>query len=126
MSEYITMRDCLKQDLKDAIAQRDEAREALREVERENDQLLASNKNYERDWPVLVHERNEARADADEWQNKYAEVFVERDRLREDLALAIHTISHQLDNIPKEMRRIAADRIAQFRDTLARAILEGK
>jgi len=30
------------------------------EAERENEQLLASNKTYERDWPVLVHERNKA------------------------------------------------------------------
>lgn len=42
--------------------ERDEARAALAEVERENDQLLASNKTYERDWPILVHERDEARA----------------------------------------------------------------
>jgi len=110
MSEYITMRDCLKQDLKDAIAQRDEAREALREVERENDQLLASNKNYERDWPVLVHERNEARADADEWQDKYAEVFVERDRLREALKRIadcdwVITLPDRMDGV----RKIARD-----------------
>lgn len=30
----------------------------------------------------LKAERDEARADADEWQNKYAEVFVERDEAR--------------------------------------------
>ena len=49
MSEYITMRDCLKLDLEDAVSQRDQAREAfaiatnncvdaqkrLREMERE-------------------------------------------------------------------------------------------
>lgn len=33
----------------------------------------------------LERERDEARADADEWQKKYAEVFVERDRVREAL-----------------------------------------
>lgn len=34
---------------------------------------------------ILVAERDEARGDAGEWQNKYAGVFVERDEAREAL-----------------------------------------
>lgn len=38
------------------------------ELERENEQLLASNKTYEHDWPILVHERNEYKIGHDRYE----------------------------------------------------------
>jgi len=49
------------QDQRDfAMSEIERLRKERDEAERENEQLLASNKTYERDWPVLVHERNKA------------------------------------------------------------------
>jgi len=43
-------------------------KDELAEAERENEQLLASNKTYEHDWPILVHERNKYKIGHDRYE----------------------------------------------------------
>ena len=66
MSEYITMRDCLKLDLKDAIAQRDEARAwsaRWKSAAKDWRQLF---RDFWRRKHVLAQELNQVREDLDE------------------------------------------------------------
>ena len=50
------------------------------EAERENEQLLASNKTYERDWPILVQERN----DLQDQRDLSIRMAKERERQRDE------------------------------------------
>lgn len=51
-------------------------------VSEEADIVNAVNEDHHHALEAALAERDEARADADEWQNKYAGVFVERDEAR--------------------------------------------